>query len=344
MQEENPLQRAISAARAGRELTARDMFLDIVKTQPNNEVAWMWLTGLLDDLDDCILACERTLEINPNNAPARKYLDQLLERKKKEIEAEKAGAEEQARALREALRSNNREGSLEKIRALTRQKYVSLEAWRMLAEYSTEMDEQIRALEEVLGIAPEDVQATGELKRLNHFRENPLDLAALYEEQGNTDKAIVMYSLAAQNPNYKQQWDQIYWKIIGLENLQQEKIAHVRPTVSIARLTLAPSLLFFVLLLVQAGINPFTHPEPVLWFGLPWVVLGGFMIALASVRSHNRLWAMLFKHPGASATPAARLSLTIGGGILVLLPYVVLFLSAIFRLMNSLPTILHVSN
>jgi Tfp pilus assembly protein PilF len=60
MQQDNRLQQAISAARAGRELTARDMFLDIVRDQPQNELAWMWLAGLLDDLDECIHACERT--------------------------------------------------------------------------------------------------------------------------------------------------------------------------------------------------------------------------------------------------------------------------------------------
>ena len=337
MQENNPLQKAISAARAGHELTARDMFLDIVKAEPQNEVAWMWLTGLLDDLDDCIQACERTLEINPNNTSARQYLGQLLERKRKESDTEKAHAEEQARAVCEAVRSNKQEGTLETIRALTRQKYVSVDAWRLLAEQSAEMEEQIRALEKLLEIAPEDTQAKGELSRLKHFRENPLDLAAFHEEQGNIDKAITIYTLAAQNPTFKKQWNQIYWKIIGLENLQQENITHVTPAVSIARLTFGPSLLYFVLVLIQVGINPLADPEPVLWIGLPWVVLGGFMIALASVRSHNPLWTMLFKNPGANGTPASRFIMTLVGWILVLLPYTVLFLSAIFQTLNTIP-------
>jgi tetratricopeptide (TPR) repeat protein len=232
MQEDNPLQRAISAARNGHELTARDMFLDIVKAQPQNEVAWMWLTGLFDNLDDCIYACKKALEINPNNTHARQYLSQLLDRKEKETEAEAAQAEEQVRAAREWAKLNKPEASLDMVRSLTKQKTVSADAWRLLAELSPGMNEQIQALEKLLEVAPEDASAANELRRLKHFQENPLDLAMLYEEQGKLDEAIKVYSLAAQNPNLKQQWNRIYWKIVGLENLQQEQIAHISPAVA----------------------------------------------------------------------------------------------------------------
>jgi tetratricopeptide (TPR) repeat protein len=336
MQEDNPLQRAITAARAGRELTARDMFLDIVKDDPRNEVAWMWLTGLLDDPDDCIEACERILEINPKNTPARQYLNQLLERRNKELDSKKALADEQALAVREAVRAKKPEGSLEAIRDLTRQEYVSVEAWRLLAEQSPDVEEQIGALEKLLKTAPGDEQAKRELSRLQHFRDNPLEIASQYEEQGELDKAITMYTLASQNPNFKQQWDQIFLKIIALENLKKEQISHIKPELSIARVTFVPSLLYFVLILIQVGINPIAHPEPLLWLGLPWVVLGGFMIALASVRSRNRLWSMLFSNPEATGSPVARALMSLGGWALVLIPYSILSVSAIFRLMDAI--------
>jgi len=75
--EDTLLQQALQAARAKHELTARDLFLDVVKINRHNEIAWMWLTGLLDNLDDCIHACEQVLEINPDNEHARQYLAQL---------------------------------------------------------------------------------------------------------------------------------------------------------------------------------------------------------------------------------------------------------------------------
>ena len=172
---------------------------------------------------------------------------------------------------------------------------------------------------------------------IKHFQDNPLDLAALYEEQGNIEKAILAYKLAMLKPELKTQWDAIYWKISGLEKNQHEKIGHVSPTLSIARLTFGPSLLYLALLLIQVGVNPFTHSDPMLWFGLLWVMLGGFMIALASVQSHNRLWKLLFNSAGENATSASRLTMAAGGWILVLLPHIMLFLIALFRLTNNSP-------
>ncbi len=334
MREDQLLQQAISAARAGHDLTARDMFLDIVKAHPRNETAWMWLTGLMDDLDDCIIACENVLSINPDNIHARKYLEQLRERQKKESAAGQAKAEEQARAAREALKSNDREVSLGLIRNLTKQKYVSADAWRMLAELSTDMNEQIHALEKLLEIAPNDAPAQNELRRIKHFHENPMDLASLYEEQGNIDMAIMTYKVAAVDPKFKKKWDDIYWKIISLERMKNERIRYVSPTVSIARLTFGPALLYLALLLVHVGVNPLAHPEPILWVGFFWVLLGGFMIAMATVRTHSRLWNLVFKNAGESGTPATRFMAALGGWILVLLPHIVLFFVAVLRLME----------
>ena len=65
------LSQAIQAARSGREMTARNLFQDVVHLDPSNETAWMWLSGLLDPLEDRIMACERVLTINPGNQQIR---------------------------------------------------------------------------------------------------------------------------------------------------------------------------------------------------------------------------------------------------------------------------------
>ena len=334
MAENNLLQQAITAARAGRELTARDLFLQIVESEPGNEVAWMWLTGLLDDLDDCIYACEQVLAINPGNANARNYLAQLRAKKQKAAEAEGVRLEQQLQQVRDLSGSNQRDQALQLIRELIKDGNVSADAWRLLAELAPEMDEQIHALEKLLELVPGDAHAQQQLERLRHFQENPLDLAAMYEEQGNFDKAIATYSLASMNPVSKKDWDRIYWKIAELENLRQENIAHISPGISVARLTAGPPLLYLLLMLIQVGINPFAQPEPILWFGFFWVLIGGFMIALASVRSRHRLWFILFKDVGEGGNPTARFVMAAAGWILVLLPHLILFLFAVYRLLN----------
>ena len=75
------LRQGVDAARAGRKTDARDLLIRLVEVEPRNELAWMWLTGLVDDLEDKIIACENVLAINPANDKVKAYLDCLLQQR-----------------------------------------------------------------------------------------------------------------------------------------------------------------------------------------------------------------------------------------------------------------------
>jgi len=335
MREDTLLQQAMSAMRAGRELTARDIFLEVLEINPRNETAWVWLTGLLDDLDDCIYACEQVLEINPNHAGVRQYLSQLMVEKNKQLEKQKLYVEEQASRARELVKAKKHDEALELIRSLTQTGQVNAEVWHLLADLTPEMEERLSALEKFLALTPGDAQARQEFERIQHFKNNPLDLAAMYEEQGKIEKAIETYGIASLKATSKSEQNSIYWKAARLENMRHEKIAHISPAVSIARLTAGPPLLYFMLLLVHVGLNPIANSDPLLWFGFFWVLLGGFMTALASVRSRHRLWALIFKDVGSGGSPTARFFMAAAGWILISLPFIMLFLMAFNRLKIS---------
>jgi hypothetical protein len=81
------VRQAIEAARSGRKTEARDMLLKVVEADPYNEIAWLWLSGLVDTLEDRIIACENVLTINPSNEKVKAYLSQL--RHKQSLEEEK---------------------------------------------------------------------------------------------------------------------------------------------------------------------------------------------------------------------------------------------------------------
>jgi tetratricopeptide (TPR) repeat protein len=332
MREDTLLQQAMSAMRAGHELTARDIFLEVVEINPRNETAWMWLTGLLDDLDDCIYACQKVLEINPANINVNQYLSQLLTDKKKQQEVQKLRVEEYVGRARELVKAKNRSEALDLVHSLAQSGEVNADVWRMLADLTPDMDERMHALEKLLDLTPGDAQARQEFERLRHFKNNPLDLAAIYEEQGNIEKAIETYSIASLRSTSKSEQNSIYWKTIRLENLRQEKIAHISPAVSVARLTAGPPLLYFMLLLLHMGFNLISNPDPLLGLGFFWVLLGGFMIALASVRSRHRLWSLIFKDVGSGGTPTARFFMSAAGWMLVAIPFALLFLMAYIRL------------
>lgn len=72
------LRQAVALAREGRRVEARDMFLVLANEDPQNELVWIWLTGLVDSFQDKIIACENVLTINPDNEKVRAYLRQLL--------------------------------------------------------------------------------------------------------------------------------------------------------------------------------------------------------------------------------------------------------------------------
>jgi hypothetical protein len=341
MPENGLLQQAISAAHAGRELKAREIFWRVVEAEPQNELAWMWLAGLLDEVDERIEACSVVLQINPANQHAQKYLSQLHAEKQQDLEKQKWRQAELLEQAQELVAASQREAALAFIRDSLRELINSAEAWRLLAELTPNLEEQTRALEKVLELSPEDPQAQKELRRLHHFQNNPLDLARMYEEEGQLEKAISTYKRSALRAKNDRQWDAIYWNVTRLENLKREKIVYISPRFSIARLTLGPPILYVMLMFLQVGVNPFANPEPALWLGAFWALIGGFLIALASVPSRHPLWLLLFDDPGSGGSPGARFATAAAGWMLVLLPHTMLFWVAKNRLIDWIISSLH---
>jgi tetratricopeptide (TPR) repeat protein len=76
------LREAIAAAKAGQRERARDLLMRVVEEDEENLQAWLWLSGVLDGLDDKEVCLENALELDPDNEAARKGLDWV--RRKKE--------------------------------------------------------------------------------------------------------------------------------------------------------------------------------------------------------------------------------------------------------------------
>jgi hypothetical protein len=79
------LREAITAAKTGQRQKARDLLLALVEQEPRNEMAWLWLSEVVDDLEDKMIALENALTINPGRLQARTRLEQWRRQK---IEAE----------------------------------------------------------------------------------------------------------------------------------------------------------------------------------------------------------------------------------------------------------------
>ena len=334
MSSSQQVQRAIQIARAGRRAEALDLLLQVVEADPHNETAWMWLSGLVESLEDRIIACENVLTINPANGKVRAYLAELQRQQtdllaRKNLE-ESAGLFEQARTCAE---SNDIDAALQLAVQALEKHDENEEAWLLIGRLARDTSQRIAALENVLRLNSSNTWAASTLKELKYLRAHPMDAAVRLEELGKLDEALQVYEVQAATAKNLSDFDHIQRQIIRIKRLQQEKITHVGPDTSIARLTITWPFLYSSLTLIQTGLNPFRHPNFYLWLGLPLVILGSFMLALAEVRSHHMIWRRLFREPG-TGSPLARFMTATTGWFLVLVPHVLLLLDSLNRLEN----------
>jgi len=328
------LQRAIQAARAGQKVEARDLLLELVEVDPQNEMAWMWLSGLVESLEDRIIACENVLTINPANEKVRAYLAELQRQHdiflagKNNDDAADLFTQAKAHAER-----NDRRTALQLATQALEKREDYEEAWLLIGRFSPDIDRRIAALEKASKLNPANPQTASALERARYSKANPLSNAARLEQLGKYEEALKVYEGLAAKAKNSQEFDHIYKQIIRIEGLRKENIRHVAPTSSIARLTFAWPLLYLSLALMQMGLNPLKHPTFYLLLGLPLVITGSFLLSLAEVRSHHIVWQKLFYEQG-DGSPFARLVATATGWFLVLIPHVLLILDSLNRLRN----------
>jgi tetratricopeptide (TPR) repeat protein len=328
------VQRAIQSARAGRRTEARDLLLDVVESDPQNETAWMWLSGLVDSLEDRIIACENVLTINPANEKVRAYLAQL-KRHRQSLQARK-DIDEARDLLQQAkgfLERKDFNSALFLARKAAEKRNDFEEAWLLIGKFSSDLDEQIVALEKASELNPSNPESASALREVKYLRGNPLARAEWMEQRGRFEEALHAYKEVAGKARNSREFDHIYKQITRLEGLRNEKIRYVPPSSSIKRLTFVWPLLYFSLVLVQVGLNPIAHPAFYLWLGLPMVILGSFLLSLAEVRSNHILWQKLFSEQGDGST-FARLVAATAGWFLVLLPHLLIILDSLNRLQS----------
>ncbi|WP_322798285.1 tetratricopeptide repeat protein [Thermoflexus sp.] len=71
------LREAIELVKKGDKISARQMLVEILRADPKNELAWLWLSVCVDDMEQKKYCLKRALSINPNSQYARKALAKL---------------------------------------------------------------------------------------------------------------------------------------------------------------------------------------------------------------------------------------------------------------------------
>ncbi len=77
---EERIKQAAAAIKAGRKPEARDILLAVVDEDERNEKAWLYLSGLVETLEEQQICLENVLAINPDNGKAQRGLQQIQQR------------------------------------------------------------------------------------------------------------------------------------------------------------------------------------------------------------------------------------------------------------------------
>lgn len=68
------LKAGIAAAKAGNRQEARQLLLDVLRADDENEMAWLWLSGVVTSTDERRICLENVLTLNPDNQLAQRGL------------------------------------------------------------------------------------------------------------------------------------------------------------------------------------------------------------------------------------------------------------------------------
>jgi tetratricopeptide (TPR) repeat protein len=292
----------------------------------------MWLSGLLDPLEDRIAACERVLSINPANRRVKAYRDKLLKEYDADCQRKASELGDQVLRARKYIEAGRHGEALLLVQNLLREDSDHKEAWLLFAELSTNIDDKVRAYESVVQIDPVDKTAREKLNRFRYFQRNPIELANYYEEEGDLDKALELYRVLAAEAGDTPGFERIYKHIVRLEDAKIDNIRYVKPSHTILRLSIGLPLLYILEVLVQEGLNPIKNPAPDLWIGIPLVILGSFLVTVAGLRSRHSIWKRWFGDQNEKGSNAARVLVASAGWILVLTPHLMLVLNSYLRM------------
>jgi hypothetical protein len=79
---ERDLQKAVELIKAGNDPAARELLLNVLRANPKNDKAWVWMASITKERDKRQKCLEEALKHNPNNQIAKRALQKMTSPKK----------------------------------------------------------------------------------------------------------------------------------------------------------------------------------------------------------------------------------------------------------------------
>jgi tetratricopeptide (TPR) repeat protein len=158
---ERLLRQGVAAARSGQRERARELLMRVVEQDEENLPAWLWLSGVVDTLDDREVCLENVLALDPNHDAARKGL--VLMRQQRVDQLLRQGIA--------AAKSSQRERARELLTRVVEQDEENVSAWLWLSGVVDSLDDRAVCLENVLALDPSHEVARQGLAMLRRQKE-----------------------------------------------------------------------------------------------------------------------------------------------------------------------------
>jgi len=156
------LREGISAAKSGQRERAREMLTHVVEEDEENALAWLWLSGVVDSLDDREVCLDNVLALDPDNDAARRGLA-ILHRKR---------LDQWLREGISAAESGQRDRARELLTRVVEQDEENVQAWLWLSGVVDSLDDREVCLDNVLALDPENEVARRGLAEMQDQRQD----------------------------------------------------------------------------------------------------------------------------------------------------------------------------
>jgi tetratricopeptide (TPR) repeat protein len=318
---------AVTAATDGDTQTAQRLLQELLQGNPRHELGWYWLGKVTHDPEEKIHALQRALLLNPHNTEAHQALQAAQESRhiniyQKSVQLYRQGNNVEARNL---------------LLMLIQQEPTHAKAWFGLSYLSTQLEEKIVTLEQGLRLNPTNGRAQTQLTQLINQQPNLFTLAQQYEAYRQYDAALTLYQKIAKQAPEKAVRHKAKTEIQRLKQVKKSArpIALTSENATLLRLSAGPVVVYLLLILIHAGLNPL-HLPAILLLGLLGVGLGSIVVAGTANTPHHAMWQRLLGIQSIADSPT-RFMLTALGLLLIFIPFLTVFLAAYGRLLLHQP-------
>ncbi|MCB0037741.1 MAG: hypothetical protein KDE51_27100 [Anaerolineales bacterium] len=341
---DNLFKQGVRVARAGDLEEAKAIFLDVIALDDTHELAWLWLSGLVDEPEDQIVALENALVINPQNSKARRRLEQLqAQYQPAAAMAAPGGGYQQpmpeAAAMPRPVRPRPSESMHKAMGAFKAGDYVEarhhaqyvikfeqpdVNMWLICARTADQIEDEIDALKQLLKLDPGRDKSRTRLEELYAIQDEPLLLAQYCAEKGQVEKArMILGRMAKQSPSASQRQE----ALARLRMLHAGESAHSyqlsSPNVTLFRMLFGPLLAYILTILVKAPTGG--QLVILMMFGVLVLLGSGVTILMKDALNHSFVYTLFGKQGLTSEW--LRQGLFTAGVFCVVIPFMIAFIS-----------------